>query len=79
MKKYRVTIPFPVFVTIEVEAGSAEDAEDKAFEEVYLDKYAGNGGHDKLIGVREAHMSIEPGEYPLDEGGFSVEVEEVTE
>jgi len=77
MKKYRVTIPFPVFVSVEVDAENPEEAEDAAFKDAYISSYAGNGGTDKLIGVDVDNVSIEAGESHIDSGGFSVNVEEV--
>lgn len=76
--KYRVTIPFACFVSVEVEAENAEAAEEIAFEDAYPSGYAGNGGTDKLIGVRGSNVSIEAGEEPIDDiDGFSIDVEPV--
>ena len=77
MKKYRVTIPFPVFISIDVEAESMVDAEDIALNEVVLISYAGNGGTDKLVGVSGSNMSIEPGEMHIDTGGYDINIEEL--
>lgn len=77
MRKYKITIPFPVFVSIEVEAEDEETAEEAAFAEAYIDSYAGNGGSDKLIGVSGSNVSIEAGETPIEEKPFSIEIEEI--
>ena len=80
MPKYKVTIPYACFVTVEVEADNKEDAEDKANDEVYIGSYAGNGGSNKLIGVSEPNMSIEVNEESIEGVDvFSIEVEEVEE
>ena len=73
--KYRVTVPYAVFVTVEVEAESKQDAEDAACDEIYISNFCGNGGSDKLIGVTEG--SIEAGDTPLEDSGFSIGVEEI--
>lgn len=73
--KYKVTIPYAVWVTIEVEAEDKESAIDEAASDIYIQGYCGNGGTDKLIGVTEG--SIEAGDTPLEDGGFSIEAEEI--
>lgn len=73
--KYKVTVPYAIFVTVEVEADSVEEAEDEAFDHIYVCGYAGNGGTDKLIGVTEG--SIEVGEVALEDNGFSIQVEDM--
>jgi hypothetical protein len=73
--KYNVTVPYAVFVTTEVEADSKEEAEENAINKIYISGYCGNDGTDKLIGITEG--SIEAGDTPLEDGGFSIEVEEV--
>lgn len=74
--KYRVTIPYACFVTVEVEADSEDAAEELAFEEGYISQYCGNGGCDKLIGVAGGNCSIEASDAPLDCDGFQVEISE---
>lgn len=64
MSKYRVTIPFAVWVSLEVEGEDKESAIDTALDEVYLTGYCGNNGTDKLIGVTTG--SIEAGEEFID-------------
>lgn len=76
--KYRVTIPYACFVTVEVEADNAEAAKEAAFEAAWISGYVGNGGSGKLIGVYGSNVSIAAGEEHIgDFEGFSIEVEEV--
>lgn len=75
MKKYIVTGYARVTVEVEVEAENKKDAIEKAYDNVDIDSYCGNGGTDKLIGVcntDEATASI----YADSELDY-VEVEEV--
>lgn len=81
MKKYKVEMVWPVYVTITVEAETEEEALEAAQDEAYMDSYCGNGGlGDKIVGVNDSHISIYPGEMEL-EGTFEFEtsVEEVDE
>ena len=75
MKKYTVTGYAQVVVEVTVEAENEEEAIQKAYDNVSIDNYYGNGGVDKLIGVcdtDEATASI----YADSELDY-VEVEEV--
>ena len=75
MKKYTVTGYANVVVEVTVEAENEEEAIEKAYDNVSIDSYCGNGGTDKLIGVcdtGEATASI----YADSELDY-VEVEEV--
>ena len=75
MKKYTVTGYANVVVEVTVVAENEEEAIEKAYQNVSIDNYCGNGGTDKLIGVRntdEATASI----YVDSELDY-VEVEEV--
>ena len=75
MKKYTVTGYANVVVEVTVEAENKEEAIEKAYDNVSIDNYFGNGGVDKLIGVcdtDEATASI----YADSELEFA-EVEEV--
>ena len=75
MKKYTVTGYANVVVEVMVEAENEEEAIEKAYDNVSIDNYYGNGGVDKLIGVcdtDEATASI----YADSELEFA-EVEEV--
>lgn len=75
MKKYTVTGYANVVVEVTVEAENEEEALEKAYQNVSIDNYCGNGGVDKLIGVcntDEATASI----YADSELDY-VEVEEV--
>ena len=61
MKKYTVTGYANVVVEVTVEAENEEEAIEKAYDNVDIDSYCGNGGTDKLIGVcntNEATASI---------------------
>lgn len=51
MKKYIVTGYANVVVEVTVEAENEEEAIKKAYDNVGIDNYCGNGGVDKLIGV----------------------------
>ena len=51
MKKYTVTGYANVVVEVTVEAENEEEAIEKAYDNVSIDNYYGNGGTDKLIGV----------------------------
>lgn len=75
MKKYTVTGYANVVVEVTVEAENKGEAIKKAYDNVSIDNYCGNGGTDKLIGVcdtDEATASI----YADSELDY-VEVEEV--
>lgn len=75
MKKYTVTGYANVVVEVTVEAENEEEAIEKAYDNVGIDNYCGNGGVDKLIGVcdtDEATASI----YADSELDY-VEVEEI--
>lgn len=58
MKKYNVTLTFPLWLTLEVEAENKEEAEIKAVDEAYITGYCGNGGTDKLVGVTEGSIEV---------------------
>lgn len=51
MKKYIVTGYTRVIVEVTVEAENEEEAIEKAYDNVSIVSYCGNGGTDKLIGV----------------------------
>lgn len=51
MKKYIVTGYANVVVEVTVDAENEEEAIEKAYDNVGIDNYCGNGGVDKLIGV----------------------------
>lgn len=75
MKKYIITGYTEVTIEVTVEAENEEEAIEKAYDNVSIDNYFGNGGVDKLIGVcdtDEATASI----YADSELEFA-EVEEV--
>ena len=75
MTKYIITGYTEVTIEVTVEAANEEEAIEKAYDNVSIDNYFGNGGVDKLIGVcdtDEATASI----YADSELEFA-EVEEV--
>ena len=78
MSKYTVEVPYLVWVTIkDIEADDKDHAEELAYDATYIDAYCGNGGIDKLIGVRHENMSIDPCEEPSDWiEGINIKVEE---
>jgi hypothetical protein len=64
MPQYKVWGKFTAYVYKKVEAENAEEAVEKAAEEFGgISGYSGNGGWDKLIGVRGTDEGIEC-EYP---------------
>jgi hypothetical protein len=75
--KYLVTMPFACFVYVEVEADNEDEAIDSAYDEAHISGYCGNGGSNKLIGVSGENISIEAGETPLENGGFSIRAEKL--
>lgn len=63
MKKYIVTGYAKVIVEVTVEAENEEEAIKKAYDNIGIDNYCGNGGTDKLVGVcdtDEVKASIYP-------------------
>lgn len=75
MKKYIVKGYTRVTVEVTVEAENEEEAIEKAYDNICINSYCGNGGADKLIGVcdtYEATASI----YPDSELEYE-EVEEI--
>lgn len=75
MKKYIVTGYTRVTVEVVVEAENKEDAIEKAYDNVSIDSYCGNGGSDKLIGVCDTDETT-AGIYVVDELEYT-EVEEI--
>ena len=60
MKTWKVYGSVPVNVTVTVDAETADDAIDKAYEEFGgLTNYAGNGGMDKIVGTSERNVSLD--------------------
>ena len=66
MKKYTVTGYANVVVEVTVEAENEEEAIEKAYDNVSIDNYCGNGGIDKLIGVCNTDEAT-AGIYVVDE------------
>ena len=75
--KYKVSMPFIVFVTAEIEADSKKDTIEIAIDEVGLTNYCGNGGFDRLIGSYDTDHTIECGDFFESSGhGINIIVEE---
>ena len=73
--KYNVTVPFAVWVSLEVDADGEEEAKEAALGEAYITGFCGNGATNRLIGVTEG--SIEASDEPLECDGFSIEVDAI--
>jgi hypothetical protein len=67
MPKFRVRGETTVYVYVVLEAANEAEAIEKADAELgCLDSYLGNGGDDKIVGVRDTDdmiASVEPNEY----------------
>lgn len=68
--KYKLSIPFAIYVEKEVEADSEEDAIEQAYE-VSLTNFVGNGGTSKLVGTY-CHSDIECNDQPIDSGDYKI-------
>lgn len=61
--EYIVRGSVELIVEVTVKAENAEEAIEKAYDNIYISSYCGNGGNDKLVGVEntdEAIASIYP-------------------
>lgn len=66
--KYSVHGTTTVSVTVEVEADDEESAIEAAYDEFSgLTSYAGNGGHNKLVGTSSRNVFI----FPCDDVDFT--------
>lgn len=65
MKKFRIPFKTTLWVNVEIEAETLEEAIELAEDEAYVSNYCGNGGCDKLVGVS-----------PIECGEISVEADE---
>ena len=75
MPNYRVSIPWIVWLHVEVKAEDVELAEDAAFEVAHLTGYAGNGARGgKLVGTSETNVTIEAADDWADIPPLKVEV-----
>lgn len=63
MSTYKVTLPFVIYVTAEIEADSEQEAIDNAINEVGLTTYCGGGGSDRLCGSWDMSHTIECGDF----------------
>lgn len=63
MSTYKVTLPFVIYVTAEIEADSEQEAIDNAINEVGLTNYCGGGGSDRLCGSWNMSHTIECGDF----------------
>ena len=68
--KYKLSIPFAIYVEKEVEADSEDEALEQAYE-VSLTNYCGNGGWSKLVGTY-CHSDIECDDQPIDHGDYKI-------
>ena len=74
--KYTVTVPYAVFVSIEVEADSEYEAEEIAVDETGLQGLVGNGGlGDKMIGPVNRDCSIEANDIPIEQEPYGIVVD----
>lgn len=58
MPKYKVYVPYLLYVVVNVNAEDQEDAIDRAQDYAPV-AYCGNGGCDKLVGISESNASVE--------------------
>jgi hypothetical protein len=73
MKTWKVYGTVPISVTVTVEAETAEEAIEAAYDEFDgLTQYAGNGGFGKLVGTSSPNVSLEA----LDDGTVFTEANE---
>ncbi len=68
MAKYRIPFKGTIWVSLEIEAETKDEAIEIAEQEAYVSSYCGNGGCDKLVGVS-----------PIDEGEISIEADDYLE
>lgn len=68
--KYKLSIPFAIYVEKEVEADSEDEALEQAYE-VSLTNYGGNGGTSKLVGTY-CHSDIECDDQPMDHCDYKI-------
>lgn len=60
MKKYYIELSGSFTVRTYIDAEDEEEAKALALGQIEINSYCGNGGCDKLIGVSEEDVSIEP-------------------
>ena len=78
MKRYRVSIPYACWVTVDVEAENEEEAIEAAFDNGAIGHFCGNGGNDKLIGVYGDNVSIDVDDESIDGiADFKIEIDEL--
>jgi hypothetical protein len=66
MAKYRVRFKGIIWINLEIESESKEEAIEIAEEKAHVNSYCGNGGCDKLVGVSQienGEISIEADDY----------------
>lgn len=68
MKKYIIPFKGTIWVRLEIEAETKEEAIEIAEQEAYVSSYCGNGGVNKLVGVS-----------PIDDGEISIEADDYLE
>jgi len=74
--KYRVSVPYVVWVTDEIEADDIDGALEKSYE-LQLSSYAGNNAYDRLVGVTSG--SVEVCDEPLGTDGIEIQIDRVEE
>lgn len=62
MAKYRIPFQGTIWINLEIESESKEEAIKIAEEKAHVNSYCGNGGCDKLVGVTQ----IENGEISIE-------------
>ena len=63
MSTYKVTLPFVIYVTAEIDADSEQEAIDEAINDIGITNYCGNGGDDRLVGGWDTKHTIECGDF----------------
>lgn len=81
MKKFRVAVPFIVWVDVDVKAEDKDEAIEAATQEAFLTNYAGNGSTTNLIGNDISGSVIEAGEefIEIELDGYSIKPEIIKE
>lgn len=75
MATWKVFCTMPVFATITVDADNEDEAIEAAMQYASLTGYVGNGGTDKMVGTGDSNVSLEPGDGPIEGGGFDITAE----
>jgi hypothetical protein len=78
MKTYNVSFSMPVHFNVKVQAEDKESAIEEAMQHASLGSFVGNGGIDKLVGVYDECVSLDPGDSVLEGDGWEITAHEVT-